>query len=65
LLLNQEHDKFIFDVKVSVLEEALPFIKETMEAAPEIMEKIYGVKMPCRTPVSVKVGRDLGHMEKL
>jgi DNA polymerase I-like protein with 3'-5' exonuclease and polymerase domains len=65
LLLNQEHDKFIFDVKVSVLEEALPFIKETMEAAPEIMEKIYGVKMPCRTPVSIKVGRDLGHMEKL
>ncbi len=64
LLINQEHDKFIFDMKLEVLDEGIRLARSTMEAAPEIMQSIYGVRMPCRTPVSVKVGLNMGSMEK-
>lgn len=65
LLINQEHDKILFDCRLDMLPMALPFIRETMEAAPEMMKEIYGVEMPCRTPVSIKVGTNMGSMLKV
>lgn len=66
LLVSNEHDKFILDCKESIWEEAIEFIREVMESAPEVMWNVYGFDMMgLETPVSIKVGLDLGHMEKV
>jgi DNA polymerase-1 len=56
LMINTVHDSVLFDIHVSVIDEALRVIKTTMERTPEFYEQTFGHKLRLPLKVGISVG---------
>ena len=65
LLVSTVHD----DIKVDAPEEEVPFVVDTayqvFEDLPNNVHRMFGVKLPCKFPGEVSVGKNLLEMEKV
>jgi len=53
LMINTVHDSIVFDIHIDILKEAVPIIKEVMEAAPEYLKSIFDIDF--NLPLSIEV----------
>lgn len=65
-MVLQVHDELLFEVDESVVEIAIPLIKETMETVLERHQKLLNTAYTLPpTPVSVKIGKTWGDLQEI
>lgn len=63
-MINTVHDSILFDCPLPLVDEAVKFIKATLEAAPERIKDTWNIDFDLPLEVDIKIGRNWGEMEK-
>lgn len=58
------HDSKLLTVRVDVLAPCLKWLKEVIENVPKIFLRRFGITIPFKFPVEIKVGDNFGEMKK-
>lgn len=58
------HDSKLFTIREDVLEPCLKWLKETIEDVPKIFKRRFGINIPFKFPVEIKIGDNFGEMVK-
>lgn len=61
-MINEIHDSKLFYVREDALVEVAKYLKDTIEDVPAIFARRFGVNIPFKFPVEIKIGADFGNM---
>ncbi len=64
-MVSEIHDSKLFYVREDVLQPVCKWLKETIEDVPTIFMRRFGVDIPFKFPVEIKIGSDFGNMKVL
>ena len=64
MLINTVHDSIYVDTENAGLDFVVESMYNTFDDLPKNIEKLWGIKCPIAFPGEVKIGHNLGEMEK-